>query len=836
MKIFSKRQLAVGCALMFAAFGVFAQTPISMNGQLKLVGNQLSNACGDPVQLRGISTHTPMGHQNCYTQSSIEVIANDWKADVLRLAMYTDVSEGTDYLDDPAGWDVWIDAMVNFAEDYGMYVIIDWHILEDNDPMSHVNEAKTFFANMSNKYKNKDHVIYEICNEPNGWVDWNRIREYANEVIPVIRANDSENIILVGTPQWSSRPGDVFSNPLSGSNAYNVMYTYHFYAGSHYDYDYLKNVLGSLPVFVSEWGTTAASGNWGYNEGGSNTWLDILDGNNNGGVTVSSCNWTFSDKDETSAALTSGSCETNNWTSRTTSGNFVRNYLREADNFTQCSALADDDNDGVLNKDDQCPNTPPGDNVNSIGCTAPLEDNDNDGISDTDDECPGTPANTTVNLYGCEIVHDFVNNSCFGVNNFQGYARDDFEQDFYMNMFWWAINDPNDVYDATVTNGELVVDVTNADPNFSTFGMSFGEDGNSELVTIDISHHPTFSMDVEFNATGSYASSTVLVDIQIEDADGNALSTDALKNLHRKVVSLNSPTTITANFENGFRESYDAGECGSNPTPCYFSDFDFSKLTKVIMWVNPGAGESWSRPEFTGTWTIDNFSIGYDALDTEPCDPFRDDDGDGVAIEFDKCGETPSNETANIDGCSQSQLDDDEDEVSNVLDACPNTPTGEVVDASGCADSQLDDDVDGVNNPDDECDDTPESELADENGCSESQKDDDNDGVMNDKDLCADTPNGAVVDANGCTLVATNALSETGISIYPLPASSRLVIEQLVMKFSTAQIVDLSGRVLLTETLSSAQQQLNVDQLEPGTYILNLNGANQQGAVTIIIE
>src|SRR5690606_8900691 len=125
----------------------------------------------------------------------------------------------------------------------------------------------------SNKYKNKRHVIYEICNEPNGGVGWGTIKSYAEQVIPVIRANDPDGIILVGTPDWSSKVWDAANDPLKGSNAHNVMYAFHFYAGSHFDYSYLRSALGKIPIFATEWGTVAASGDGGFNPGSANTWL-----------------------------------------------------------------------------------------------------------------------------------------------------------------------------------------------------------------------------------------------------------------------------------------------------------------------------------------------------------------------------------------------------------------------------------------------------------------------------------------------------------------------------------------------------------------------------------
>ncbi len=62
--------------------------------------------------------------------------------------------------------------------------------------------------------------------------------------------------------------------------------------------------------------------------------------------------------------------------------------------------IADDDNDGVANDSDQCPNTPPGAIVNAQGCE---NDEDGDGVVDRLDRCPNTPPGTAVNAEGCPL-------------------------------------------------------------------------------------------------------------------------------------------------------------------------------------------------------------------------------------------------------------------------------------------------------------------------------------------------------------------------------------------------------------------------------------------------
>ena len=79
-----------------------------------------------------------------------------------------------------------------------------------------------------------------------------------------------------------------------------------------------------------------------------------------------------------------------------------------------CFLDSDDDNDGVLNASDKCPNTPRGDEVDASGCTI-ITDDDNDGVLNSMDKCPATPAGHAVNEDGCPAsvnLHiNFENNS-----------------------------------------------------------------------------------------------------------------------------------------------------------------------------------------------------------------------------------------------------------------------------------------------------------------------------------------------------------------------------------------------------------------------------------------
>lgn len=295
-------------------------SPVALNGRLKVVGTQMVNECGNPVQLRGMSTHGPQWFGNCICSESLDVLVNDWGISLFRLAMY--VEEGG-YVKNPSQWRSWIDQYVDECEKRGIYCLIDWHVLNPGNPNSNLSAAKEFWDYMSKKHGSKKHVLYEICNEPNG-VDWSVVKNYAEAVIPVIRANDKETIIIVGTPTWSQDVDKASQNKLSGDN---IMYTLHFYAGSHGQYlrDKGETALrNGIALFVTEFGTSHASGDANYSPEETRTWVKWMNERK-----ISWACWSYADKNEVSSSLVSGSCNSKNWNNTTASGTLIKGLLTE---------------------------------------------------------------------------------------------------------------------------------------------------------------------------------------------------------------------------------------------------------------------------------------------------------------------------------------------------------------------------------------------------------------------------------------------------------------------------------------------------------------------------
>ena len=268
-------------------------------GALSVKDGKLVGKDGNPAVLRGISTHGLSWYPQYVNEATFRSLKEDYGVNVVRLAMYTAEYNGYCTGDDNNRQALknLITEGINHATNLGMYVIVDWHILSDNNPLQNKDQAKSFFAEISSNYQNYDNIIYEICNEPNN-ASWQDIKTYADEVIPIIRSNDKDAIILVGTPNWSQYLNEAADNPLSYDN---IMYTLHFYAATHKDD--LRNTLTAaldrkLPVFVSEFGICEASGNGNLDKDSANIWIDLLEKNQ-----ISYVLWNLSNKDEACAFL-----------------------------------------------------------------------------------------------------------------------------------------------------------------------------------------------------------------------------------------------------------------------------------------------------------------------------------------------------------------------------------------------------------------------------------------------------------------------------------------------------------------------------------------------------
>jgi len=98
-------------------------------GRLQVSGTKLTDESGNIIQLRGVSTHGISWFPDYVNYDAFATLRDDWGANVVRIAMYPEEYNGYLSGGDKAALKQIIDNGVNYATELGMYVIIDWHVL-----------------------------------------------------------------------------------------------------------------------------------------------------------------------------------------------------------------------------------------------------------------------------------------------------------------------------------------------------------------------------------------------------------------------------------------------------------------------------------------------------------------------------------------------------------------------------------------------------------------------------------------------------------------------------------------------------------------------------------
>ena len=121
----------------------------STSGALHVEGSRLVDAAGEPVQLRGVSTHGLAWYPEYVNQEFFDELKRDWGANVVRLALYSAEEGGyaTDAL--RSKLNELVLRGVEYATAADMYVVVDWHTLTDANPLTNQWAAAEFFRVVS---------------------------------------------------------------------------------------------------------------------------------------------------------------------------------------------------------------------------------------------------------------------------------------------------------------------------------------------------------------------------------------------------------------------------------------------------------------------------------------------------------------------------------------------------------------------------------------------------------------------------------------------------------------------------------------------------------------
>ena len=323
MSIILRATIAV--IFLMYSFSVSGQRPkpVDLHGALRVEGNQVLDQEGAPPQLRGISLSWSLwAGEKYYNPQIIDWLVSDFKITLVRASMGVQPECG--YLQNPFGQTNLMISVIDQAIKDGIYVLIDWH---DHNAEQHLDASKEFFAQMAKKYTGVPNIIYEIFNEP-AHQSWPVVKNYAVEVIKIIRKYDSKNLIIVGSPRWDQDVDIAASDPITGFD--NLAYSFHFYASDPNHQESLRAkgdlaIKKGVALFVTEWGVGESNGNGEFNRDKTTIWMEWMERNK-----LSWALWHITDKNETTAILIKGASEKGNWSQEnlTDSGRFIREKLR----------------------------------------------------------------------------------------------------------------------------------------------------------------------------------------------------------------------------------------------------------------------------------------------------------------------------------------------------------------------------------------------------------------------------------------------------------------------------------------------------------------------------
>ncbi len=274
-----------------AASGASGGLPV-----LHVQGNQLKTASGSTVILRG-SSLIDIGALYAYSGNSPagitarldKIAAAGVQGHVVRMPVYPEITYNGGFptcspLPYPVGTGPssscsptpslsasdYVSKVLKPAVDYAtsknLYVIIDFHQIDDITARSSAADATTFWTDVAPQFANYSNVLYEVFNEPIDTAQtWSALKPVVQGFITTVRATAPNNLIIVPSHSWDQHTGDAANDPPTGTN---LMYTAHIYP-SNWNSQFQAQVTtatAKVPVFVSEWGYANSDPNphtWG---------------------------------------------------------------------------------------------------------------------------------------------------------------------------------------------------------------------------------------------------------------------------------------------------------------------------------------------------------------------------------------------------------------------------------------------------------------------------------------------------------------------------------------------------------------------------------------------
>lgn len=207
-------------------------------GRIKVSGNSFLTAEGKEITFRGFSSSDPdkLESQGYWKREYFKEM-KDWGANIVRFPVHPSAwsKRGTEaYLE-------LLDQGIQWAGEFGMYVIIDWHSIGNLRTEMYLSEIYdttqkqtfAFWRIIAEKYgKNPVVAFYELYNEPTtnknkfGEITWDQWKQLNMEMITIVRANGGEGIPLVAGFNWAYDLTPIKDSPLEVEGIAYVSHPY----------------------------------------------------------------------------------------------------------------------------------------------------------------------------------------------------------------------------------------------------------------------------------------------------------------------------------------------------------------------------------------------------------------------------------------------------------------------------------------------------------------------------------------------------------------------------------------------------------------------------------
>ncbi len=229
----------VVASLVAAPAPVAAQADATSLPAVRVEGNRFVGPDGEPVVFRGFSFSDPdrLERLGQWNRGLFEEARYRWNANVVRLPVH------------PSAWrergeEAYLRLMddgVRWAEDVGMYVMIDWHSIGNlrtelfQHPMYNTTKTETlrFWKAIAARYANRPVVaFYELFNEPThfngtlGRATWAEHKALMEEIIYIIQAHGAQGIPLVAGFNWAYDLTEAGADPIDAAGIAYVTHPY----------------------------------------------------------------------------------------------------------------------------------------------------------------------------------------------------------------------------------------------------------------------------------------------------------------------------------------------------------------------------------------------------------------------------------------------------------------------------------------------------------------------------------------------------------------------------------------------------------------------------------